>query len=357
MEFDAVFVGAGHNALAAAVHLASRGWSVGVFERNDAAGGAVRTAEVTLPGFRHDLYAMNLSLFAGSPFHAEHGEGLRAHGLAFAPAEHCFASPMRDGRWFGVSKDLATTLARIEKFSAADALTWQAMLERFGGDAPHIFALLGSPMTTARARCGRAGSAWRQKGASWLRRDCAASRLLAARVPRTELRVPRDTGDARRLGHAPRFFARHRRAARSSPTSKAWPTRAFGMVIGAGGADTMIKAMVARLAELGGQVHLNSEVAEIVRAGAAPPASVSLPAKRSAPKRAVIAGVTPPCTGRPPAPRWRVATARYDAGAQKFRFGPGTMMLHLAMSGPARLDSGRGTEALRLRPSRALTST
>ena len=96
-------------ALAAAIHLASRGWSVGVFERNDAPGGAVRTAEVTLPGFRHDLYAMNLSLFAGSPFLAEHGEGLRAHGLAFAPAEHCFASPMRDGRWFGVSKDLATT--------------------------------------------------------------------------------------------------------------------------------------------------------------------------------------------------------------------------------------------------------
>ncbi len=67
MEFDAVIVGAGHNALAAAVHLASRGWTVGVFERNDTAGGAVRSAEVTLPGFRHDLYAMNLSLFAGSP--------------------------------------------------------------------------------------------------------------------------------------------------------------------------------------------------------------------------------------------------------------------------------------------------
>src|SRR4051794_31795068 len=110
MEFDAVIIGAGHNGLAAAVHLASRGWSVGVFERNDTAGGAVRTAEVTLPGFRHDLYAMNLSLFAGSPFLAEHGEGLREHGLAFAPVEHCFASPMQDGGWLGVSNDLPTTL-------------------------------------------------------------------------------------------------------------------------------------------------------------------------------------------------------------------------------------------------------
>ncbi len=110
MAFDAVLVGAGHNALAAAIHLASKGWSVGVFEQSDKAGGAVRTEEVTLPGFRHDLYAMNLSLFAGSPFMAEHGAALAEHGLAFVPAEHCFASPMRDGRWFGVSKDLETTV-------------------------------------------------------------------------------------------------------------------------------------------------------------------------------------------------------------------------------------------------------
>src|SRR5688500_11661168 len=167
MDFDAVIIGAGHNALAASVHLASRGWSVGIFERNDAPGGAVRTEEVTLPGFRHDLYAMNLSLFAGSPFLAEHGEGLRAHGLAFAPAEHCFASPMRDGRWFGVSKDLGETLACAEKFSHEDASTWAAMLQKFGGDAPHIFSLLGAPMS-ARALSATAWKAWRAKGAAWM---------------------------------------------------------------------------------------------------------------------------------------------------------------------------------------------
>lgn len=68
MAFDAVIIGAGVNSLAAAVHLASRGWSVGVFEQADAPGGAVKTAELTLPGFRHDRYAQNLNLFAGSPF-------------------------------------------------------------------------------------------------------------------------------------------------------------------------------------------------------------------------------------------------------------------------------------------------
>ena len=79
-------VGAGLAGLAAAVRLAGRGAGVVVHEAASELGGGARTGELTLPGFRHDLYAMNLSLFAGSPFHAEHGEGLRAHGLAFAPA-------------------------------------------------------------------------------------------------------------------------------------------------------------------------------------------------------------------------------------------------------------------------------
>src|SRR5690348_12802955 len=124
MDFDAVIVGAGHNGLAAGLHLASNGWSVGIFERAEKAGGAVRTEEVTLPGFRHDLYAQNLSLFAGSPFHAEHAHTLMEHGLRFAPAEHAFASPMRDGGWFGVSRDLDATLARIAALSPADADAW-----------------------------------------------------------------------------------------------------------------------------------------------------------------------------------------------------------------------------------------
>ncbi|HDH02671.1 MAG TPA: FAD-dependent oxidoreductase, partial [Actinobacteria bacterium] len=63
--YEAVVVGAGHNGLAAAIVLAKAGWKTLVVERNAEAGGAVRTGEVTLPGFRHDLFAANLNLFAG----------------------------------------------------------------------------------------------------------------------------------------------------------------------------------------------------------------------------------------------------------------------------------------------------
>src|SRR5947209_9176413 len=146
MAYDVVVIGAGHNGLAAALHLAKAGKSVAVVEANSEPGGAVKTREVTLPGFRHDLCAMNLSMFAGSPFFQAHKESLMAHGVAFAPAENCFASVFRDGTWLGVSRDVEKTVARIAARSTTDAQAWRALLARFGEDAPHLFALLGSPM-------------------------------------------------------------------------------------------------------------------------------------------------------------------------------------------------------------------
>ena len=62
-SYDAVFIGAGHNSLASALHLAAKGWKVGLFEQAEVAGGAVKTGDYTLAGFRHDWAAMNLSLF------------------------------------------------------------------------------------------------------------------------------------------------------------------------------------------------------------------------------------------------------------------------------------------------------
>ncbi len=62
---DGVIIGSGHNSLACAVHLAAQGWKIGVFERAQVAGGAVKTGEYTLPGYSHDWAAMTLSLFAG----------------------------------------------------------------------------------------------------------------------------------------------------------------------------------------------------------------------------------------------------------------------------------------------------
>ncbi|RUW70115.1 NAD(P)/FAD-dependent oxidoreductase, partial [Mesorhizobium sp. M1E.F.Ca.ET.063.01.1.1] len=138
-EFDAIFVGAGHNSLACAAHLALKGWKTAVFERSQTIGGAVRTAEYTLPGFRHDFGAMNLSLFAGSAFHRKYANELKSHGLEFAPVADCFASAFPDGKWFGVSNDLEKTASRLTAFSAADTAAWRRLVGVFPGEAEHLF--------------------------------------------------------------------------------------------------------------------------------------------------------------------------------------------------------------------------
>ena len=122
-SFDAVLIGAGHNALAAALHLSARGWKVGVFEGADQAGGAVKTGAYTLPGFRHDWGAMNLSLFAGSAFFKAYGAELAQNGLEFVPTAKPFASVFPDGTWLGVSTDTVATKAGIEAGNYVDSRT------------------------------------------------------------------------------------------------------------------------------------------------------------------------------------------------------------------------------------------
>ena len=105
-EYDAVIIGAGHNAIVTGVYLARAGWKVLIVERNKAPGGAVRTAEVTLPGFRHDLFATNLNLFANSPFYAEFKDELHKNGLEFVTSSNAFASVFPDGDFLGISRNL-----------------------------------------------------------------------------------------------------------------------------------------------------------------------------------------------------------------------------------------------------------
>src|SRR5437773_7791138 len=68
IEYDAVVVGSGPNGLAAAITLARAGCSVLVCEANAAIGGGARSAELTLPGFLHDVCSAVHPLAAGSPF-------------------------------------------------------------------------------------------------------------------------------------------------------------------------------------------------------------------------------------------------------------------------------------------------
>ena len=95
-EYDAVVVGSGPNGLAAAITLAREGWSVHVLEANATIGGATRSADLTLPGFVHDVGSAIHPLGAGSPFF--NSLPLARFGLEWIQPEIALAHPLAGGR-------------------------------------------------------------------------------------------------------------------------------------------------------------------------------------------------------------------------------------------------------------------
>ncbi len=335
--YDAVIVGAGHNGLAAAIHLAKRGWRVAVYEDNAEAGGAIKTRALTLPGFRHDLCAMNLSMFAGSPFLKEYGEALGRHGLAFAPAEDCFASVFNDGTWFGVSKTLAQTLDRLHAINPHDAESWQRMLQQFGNDAPHIFGLLGNTMPSW-AAAKVVWQAWRKMGTAWV---FDMLRFLLS-SPRTWLDASFENPKVKATLGAWGMhldFAPDIAGGALFPYLESMANQAFGMVIGKGGADTMIMAMTAYLKELGGELHLSTPVTEIISGQGKADGVILAGGQRITARKAVIANVTPWVLFNRLLPSGS-GNVGLDAKFKNFRPGPGTMMLHLALNSPLDWKAG-----------------
>lgn len=94
-RWDAVVVGAGPNGLAAAIALAREGRSVLVMEGENEIGGGARTAEITVPGFQHDICSAVHPLGAGSPFFRT--LPLADHGLQWIDPPAAVAHPFDDG--------------------------------------------------------------------------------------------------------------------------------------------------------------------------------------------------------------------------------------------------------------------
>ncbi len=326
-EFDTVLIGAGVNTLAAALHLAARGQRVGVFEQADKPGGAVKTGEYTLPGFRHDWAAMNLSLFAGSPFFKAYGPELMKHGLAFTPVNRPFASSFADGSHVGVAMDLEETAALIATLSPKDAATWRTLVAGFGAEAPHLFGLLGAPMKM-RALAYFLYKTWRAKG---LTGTLDFTRFLLS-SPRAWLTETYENPQVQAMLAAWGMhldFAPDIAGGAMFPYLEGMAGQAFGMVIGAGGADTIVTALVAAILARGGVVECGATVQRITHQNGRASGIVLSDGRQITATKAVIAGVAPRAL-----PRLTGGTSpAHDAQMSRFAHAPGTMMIHLALSG------------------------
>ncbi|HUR84720.1 MAG TPA: NAD(P)/FAD-dependent oxidoreductase [Solirubrobacteraceae bacterium] len=151
-RFDAVVVGSGPNGLTAAVTLARAGRSVLVVEAAPTLGGATATAELTLPGFHHDVFSAVHPASVVSPVFAE--LELERHGLRWIHPQLAMAHPLPGGRAAVLDRDLARTVASLDALAPGDGARWRALVEPYlrNFDAVKATMLAGFPPVGGPAR-------------------------------------------------------------------------------------------------------------------------------------------------------------------------------------------------------------
>ena len=340
--YDAIIVGAGHNGLAAAITLAEAGFSVLVLEAADEAGGALRSGELTVPGHIHDLFATNLNLFLGSSFYATHADGLARHGFAPATSAQPFASAFPDARALGVTTDLERTLDELRAHESRDAEGWHRLDRLFERVAPTLFGLYGARAPSwPMARAGLQGL--RALGVTG---GAELARLLLSSI-RELVDGYLETEEAKALV-APwglhLDFGPDVAGGAVFPFLEAFSDQRSGIAVARGGASRLVAALVALLRHHGGDVRTSSRVTRVITSGGRAVGVELADGERVRASRAVLASVTPHALVEDllsdhdiPSPTRR---ALLD-----YRFGPATMMVHLALSGPVPWAAGpRWTE-------------
>jgi phytoene dehydrogenase-like protein len=319
----ALVIGAGPNGLAAAIRLAGAGLDVTVLEAADAPGGAVRTAELTLPGFHHDVYSAVYPAGAASPVFS--AMPLARHGLEWVHPDSCVAHPVDGGRAAVLYRDVAATAAGLDRLHHGDGERWASFARAYleGFEAVRATMLSGFPPVQGPLR------------------------LVADAGPLRALGFVRLVPDsANRLGH--RLF--------QGDTARAWlsaaaghgdtPPRSAGSAIAAfylnllghavgwpsprGGAGRLTDALVGHLRELGGEIRTNAQVVG-VDAKAGRVTGVRLADGERLGASVVVGDLMPSAlvelAGEHFTPRYRRALGR-------FTYGPATLKVDWALDGP-----------------------
>lgn len=295
-RYDAVVVGSGPNGLAAAITLARRKRSVLVLEANDTIGGGVRSAELTLPCFTHDVCAAILPLTVASPFFAS--MPLAKYGVEFVYPPVPFAHPLDDGTAAVLEHSIQATGESLGSDAAAYRRLMQPLVHEYEKIIPDLLRPLPIPHhPLAFARFGVPGIIPSRMLAEFLFRHERARALFAGAAAHTMLPLEHSPTSAYALAL---MIVAH---------AKGWP-------LVRGGSQQLSNALAAYLRSLGGEIETSRRVE-------------SLDALPSA--HAILFDLTPRQIVR-------IAGKRlpdgYRRALERYRYGPGIFKMDFALAGP-----------------------
>jgi phytoene dehydrogenase-like protein len=297
---DAVVVGSGPNGLAAAITLARAGHSVSLFEGAATVGGGTRSAELTLPGFVHDVCSAIHPFGRTSPFFAEAGPRLATHGLRWVTPPIALGHPLDDGSAVVLRGDVATTAAELGEDADAYRRLFGPLVRDWPAVLPDALAPLHVPLSPVRAvRLARFGLIAIQSATHLARRFRGerARALLAGVAAHSILSLTEPISAAAAVVMA------------TTAHADGWP-------FPEGGAERIPDALAAELTALGGRIETRRWIERIE----------DLP-----PHRAALFDIAPRALVR-------IAGDRLPAGYRRrletFRHGPGVFKLDLAIDGP-----------------------
>lgn len=142
-EYDFVVIGGGINGLSAAAYLGRRGFSTILLERGGELGGCAITRELTLPGFKHDVFATSLNLFKAGPLRED--LELDRYGFREALPDPVTAHPFPAGEAIYMYRDHEKTLRSIERFSRRDAKSFAELYSMYRASRDVLLGGLFSP--------------------------------------------------------------------------------------------------------------------------------------------------------------------------------------------------------------------
>jgi phytoene dehydrogenase-like protein len=294
---DAIVIGSGPNGLAAAIELARNGRSVAVHEANETIGGGCRSAELTLPGFLHDVCSAFHPMGAASTFFRS--LDLRRDGLEWIQPDAPLAHPLDDG----TAVILERSLDRTADGLGPDGRSYRRLIAPLVADwdkiaedslrpllriPRHPFAMARLGLVAIRPARMLARSAFRGERARALFAGIAAHSLLPLDAPLTS----------------------------SFGLVLAVLAHVVGWPIPRGGSQRIADALGSRLRSLGGTIETGRRVRAV---GELPPA------------RAYLFDVTPSQLERIAGER---LSSGYRSRLRGYRRGPGVFKIDYALDGP-----------------------